>query len=298
MLIAISFVVSITLWLVFKLSGTYQTTIEYPCKITNIPNEVRIKDPFIGMITLKVEGQGNTLTSEWFKWKKDTLGIKYNRAFRAGYVLPRDYISAFQYFPTNLRILKVMEDTLYLQIQSLKFKKVPVVSQVEVQLLPDFKLFSKPIISPDSVSVYGNEGELAKIQSWKTQIAHIKQQIGKNYWDIEMEKNAKFTILPEKVRFDISPERYTEVNLFIPIVISDIPSNIAVKLEDSMLRPTCIIPLSLFEKYTQQNWEYPLPYRLLDNELPLIPNYDFLPSDVIVTSPIREIKYSLRQKNQ
>lgn len=286
MITALSVILSFTLWAMIKLNENYTTTLDFPCKIIHIPKDLRLESTILPKISFRVRGKGSDLFWEYWKWHKDTLALKYQSDINKGFFNLVNRQNAFLHFPQDLQIITILEDSLTIKpLQTASFKKVPVKANVKINLAEGYALFSSPTLSPDSVIIYGNKADLAKITECSTQaveIFNIKDSIIK---DLDLKTNTVFTVSNPIIHYKIYTEKYTEIEPEVKIVINDAPYDTKVKFYPETLHPHCKIPLSQYEKWITQSWTWAISFQNLSHTSVLIPNFSFFPPEIQVIPP-------------
>lgn len=286
MITALSVILSFTLWAMIKLNENYTTTLNLPCKIIHIPKDLRLESTIIPEISFRVRGKGSDLFWEYWKWHKDTLAIKYQNDINKGFLNLANRQNAFIHFPQELQIITILEDSLTIKpLQTASFKKVPVKAYVKTNLAEGYAIFSSPTLSPDSVIIYGNKADLAKITECKTEAVEIFDIKDSIIQQLYIKTNSVFTVSNSKITYKTYAQKYTEIEPEVKIVINDAPYDTKIKFYPEILRPHCKIPLSQYEKWINQSWIWYIPYQNISKESILIPNFSFFPAEVQVIPP-------------
>lgn len=293
--LTISVIIAIILWAMLKLKNDYQTIFAFPCKIVNLPAGVQLQSVVIPMIHFRVRGEGNALLSASHPWNKDTLSLKYDHVFKRGWFEPNDYLNNFQNLPSNIKVERAIEDSISLHFVANTSKKVPIISQLNIDLAENYHLFTQPELKPDSIILYGDANILKNIKNWKT-VSYGTPEINKMMvLETPLEKKEGIVCERKSISIKVSPELFTEVQLQIPIQVKDLPPNVAVVFQPTNLNPRCIVPFSEYDKLKQAGFVYLISYDSLQNKSSFIPNYAFLPSHVQVAPiSIQEVNYTIR----
>jgi hypothetical protein len=289
----LSIILSLVLWAILKLNNYYFTTLSYPCKITNVPTSVLLQSNVLPNIVFSVKAKGSVLFGEYWKWHKDTLELKYQNSFDKGLVILSPNKYAFSHFPEDIEIVDIQENTIPIYLlPSSATKRVPIRNQVNVKLAEGFAIFNEPILSPDSVDIYGTNENIAKIEAILTESKEIYLKDSKATIEVKLKTNSVFRVSDTFTKITFSPEKYTEISPQVKIEINDLPANKSVKLFPDMLNPKCKVPISEYDKWVNQTWIWKIPYQKLAHNEVIIPNFDFFPPSIQYhTCETKEIHY-------
>ncbi|MFN0201130.1 MAG: hypothetical protein ACKVTZ_06390 [Bacteroidia bacterium] len=288
-MVVLSFLLAFGLWASLKLNQSYHTTLEYPCKIYKIPENVYVSRQVIPKLTFYVEGLGNQLLLANFR-SKDTLLLRYDERFSQGVVNLRQSLQNFEGLPDGVRLLKTEEDTLHIQTDQLKAKKVPVVLDADIRLAKTYQLEGSPKIEPDSVWVYVTASLKQAPAMVKTK-HFVTPELYQTYQTkLALECPAACLLSTKKVSVNFLPKSYTEIKLFIPILVENLPEKVAIKwnADYSAGKPCiiirCLVPFNEYEPLQKKAYAYPISYTHLLLHKNLIPEITFLPNTTKIIS--------------
>lgn len=297
-LMTLSLVLSVSLWFVIILGKDYQTVLKFHCRITSIPPSVVVTNTLISDVAFNVKSRGTNLFWYWLNPSRDTIMLKYQNYFSAGYILPKEHKDDFSALPGNIQILNVIADTLKLSVFSNEFlKKVALKPDILINLSPTVRLFKPLRIVPDSVMIYASTAEqIAGLTFWKTE-SLVTPELNDSTVFYVRTQSASFKTVPDLIKVTIIPEKYSAIRLGIPLTVTDIPDGKIVKLTPSVLKPNCVVPLSKYEQVVNTRIEWKIPFNELNEHKPLIPDYKFLPDYIQVVPPLEEdVKYIIQSE--
>ena len=278
-----SFVLAFVLWLVVTLQGNYQVVVSMPLRITGIPNEMDLYHPDPPMLHLNIGAEGLEVMGKWLNPRKDTIRIPYQQVFATGYLLPRNQLLSVRNTLRPIQLLEVVgPDTLFFEVEKKSTKKVPLYSQVELNLKSGFLMENPPGLTPDSVQLAGPAHVLDTIYEWYTAAIQTPRIAEAQTLDIPVMDTAKqVSVFPKETKMTVSPEPYTQTQLNIRIEIFDIPENTDVRLVDETVSVACLVPVHEYESIVAQSFTYRLSFSSLIQEGPfIIPKFTFLPKYV------------------
>lgn len=250
----ISLLIATSLWFLNALSKDYSTTISYPVKFINPPENrfLAVKTPT--KLELDIDGQGFTLLR--FKLlglaplSLDINEITKNLESNSGNyrVMSQNLISKITgQLNSDIKITHINPEVLEIVLDSLVSKTVPVELDINADFEPQFDLKSPIETIPNEVKITGPATVLDNITVVKTKVNILNKLNSSIKQDIELIHPEKTTILPEKVSLIIDIEKYTEKELKIPIEVLNKPKNTRIKLFPSEAKVVFQIGLSKFE---------------------------------------------------
>lgn len=294
-ILMISFFLASFLWLLVQLNDPYETQVPVAVKIEEIPPEIQLSPNVFPQVMVTVEGLGGDLLSYLIKLQRDTVRIPYNKEVEAGYLITRNHLSAFrQPFSTVRMTGMVTPDSLRISSDRKVRKKVPLRSQVEIQMAPHYLLERNPELSPDSVTLIGPQPMLDTIQEWYTKALRSDRISTPETMQVGLVDTLEGLVLqPQTARLTVYPRRYTQAELTFPLSVVDVPEGKTVRLLHKTLEVTCLVPLDEYESLIERPHQMELSYLLLNPDVPfIIPDLSFLPSHVkVLTQTPSRIPY-------
>jgi len=203
-----------SLWLVIRLSGTYNSGVHLRLHYVNVPKNSVLMQPLDTVVTIKLKAQGfKILSLELFSTPKP-LYIDLSK------LKPQKTSGVYHYrLDLNNLAALVMEmndiqteftgfepDSIHFTAEPLIFKKVPVVPVTNLQVEKGFETDSPVTIQPDSVVISGTANQLRDIFAVKTMDVSLKKLNKTREEKVEIQKpfNGKVNVNPEKVNLTIT----------------------------------------------------------------------------------------------
>lgn len=273
----ICLLIATALWFLNALSKVYTTTISYPVKFTNPPENRFLADKSTTKLDLEIEGQGFTLLR--FKLlsyapltldiKELTKNIKSNSGSYT--ITTRNLITTLEEkLNDEVSVTNVSPDVLDIVLDSLATKTVPVLLDIKVDFETQFNLKSQIKTIPNKVKITGPATVLDKISEVKTKV-NISAKLNSDVkQEIDLIHPEKTTISPEKVNLIIEVEKYTEKELKIPIEILHKPEKARIKLFPSELKLVFTVGLSRFENTKASDFGAYVDYNSIENNINIL----------------------------
>lgn len=300
LLFSVFLLISVFIWLLNTLGGNFTSEIEYPLIYTDLPEDRVFVGDLPENLDLKINAGGYALLRYKISRKPVPISFKVssytmNRTGRdstRAYILTRylkDQISG--QIPDELEVLEIRPDTLHFQFAKRITKILPVKADLLFNLEKQFTTKNGVVLVPDSVTVSGPDVILDTLSFISTE--HVELELlRKNYSDkIRLKKIGGVEYSSSRVDCNIELEKYTEVQLNIPIDIIGIPDTLVMQTFPSKVKMTCNVGLSKYEWVSNNVFRAVVDYSEMDegdNELEVsiqnIPsfllNYDYYPKTV------------------
>lgn len=235
---AISFtfflLLSLVFWFLNALGKEYTTEIEYPVRFTNLPDN----QAFIGKVPtkakLKVSGLGFTLLQYKYSYYLlpfliDLQAYKPIHLKGGGehdfFIRSQELAAQFaNHLGSELKLNSIMPDTLFLSLDHLERKKIPVLLHSKVTCKRQFMQVNRPIAIPDSIEIFGPRSVLDTLLYVKTKHVDFPNVSSSFSQEINLEPNNNVKYSKNTVKVFISVEKFTEAKIRLPIRIMNAPN--------------------------------------------------------------------------
>lgn len=249
--------ISVFIWFLNALSNNYTSVIEYPLTYSDFPEDRVLVGELPEHLELRINAHGYAILRYKtfrkpvpisFKVSAYSLNKPGEDSSRA-YILTRymkDQVS--RQLPAELQLLEIKPDTLKFQFARKVSRMVKIVPDFRYQVDKQFTLKDGIRLVPDSVEVTGPDIILDTLHYVYT----LKSDLGlisRNYSDkVKLERVPGLEYGRSKVDCSLELERFTEVQLSIPIEVLNLPDTITLQTFPSRVKLTCKVGLSKFER--------------------------------------------------
>ncbi len=257
LLFSVFLFVSVFIWFLNALSKNYTTVINYPLEYTEMPEDRVFVGTLPRQLELTVNSDGYTIMRYKVFRKPVPINFKVS-AFnlnRPGQDSSRAYIItrylkdqvALQ-LPAELQLLEIKPDTLHFQFAGRVSKQVPVIPDFRYEVDNQFTILDGISVEPGSVMVTGPDlilDTLEKVYTEKKELGLISRDYSdrvrlRSYNGLEYDRS--------RVLCTIELERFTEIQLSIPVEVIHQPDSISLQTFPSRIKFTCIVGLSKYER--------------------------------------------------
>ena len=212
-------------------------------------------------ITLDISGSGFELlrTLSWETPPPVTIDLKGHRLKHRNSIatadIEKDLLTQLHLFDNQK--ISFTEDSVVFFVNARNSKKVKVdISDLRFEFHSQYGIYNNPVITPDSVTFYGDSGSLAQID--KIGVVH------KTISDISSDSTYTVDLQPiwkqysdvypsaKKVKIRLSAERYTEVSYSLPIEFLSHDTAVHARLYPATAEITCKVALKDYKRITSE----------------------------------------------
>jgi hypothetical protein len=300
LLFSVFLLISIFIWLLNALSEDYTSEIEYPLVYTDFPEGKVFVGELPEHLDLRINAIGYAILRYKLFRKPVPISFKVS-AFnlnRPGQDSSRAYIltrylnpQIARQLPSELQLLEVKPDTLHFQFASRISRMVRIRPDFRFEVDNQFTLVDGVVLEPDSVEVTGPDIILDTLQAVYTVVSELGH-LTRNYSDkvrLRRIKDLEYSL--SRVNSTIELERFTEVQLSVPVEVINLPDTIAMQTFPSRVKLTCNVGLSKYDRMDGTQFRAVVDYSdiderttVLDVTMQNVPvyliSYDYYPKSV------------------
>lgn len=239
-------------WLLVSLSEVRNFTIKVPVGYVGY-NDAQYAVTYVDTsLYLNVDMNGFEAVARKFRHSKQGITIDVSSDVRLskaiGVAAVLDTIAPQLKIRANRQISSA-KDSLRLVLKPLMYKPFcPDLSKVDFKFADQYGLNGAPIVSPDTVFLYGSEESLSKITGLQLQPATFTNITDSDTYELLLEPvwEQFDDVRPsvDRVKVFVPISSFTELTIEIPIVINGADSSLNVKLYPSQVVATVWVPQS------------------------------------------------------
>lgn len=274
--------ISFFFWCMTKLSKEYDAIISYPVTYKNLPYRKIFYEAPVKKMDFYVRATGYRLLKEKINSKKISIDLRYIHKKNKNnfYVLLKGKNKEIQLqMDASVKFRQIMQDTLFLALATKKFKKIPLISDYDLQYKSGYNLSKSLKMKPDSVLVSGPENQVDKIQFLKLETL-VLRNISEN---IDVKVRIKTPKALDKISYSnkyISVsgkvEKFTEDSFEVPFKIEGLDSDLKITTYPKMVKVTYQVGLSNYSKITAKNFKVICNYNMSK-----LNNYSYLTPELV-----------------
>ena len=219
-------------WISVNLGNTFQTIIDVPVHIENLPANKAISSLLPTIIKLKIQGSGWQILNTKLSPNLQCL-IDFHHITAKDTLITNKKLLEYSNISKDILVLETYPETLFVRLDEMISKKVPIVPVVDIQYRTGFGIVGKIKTNPDSVTLSGAKFLLQKITQWKTkplllEDVFIPIQAGVELSDT-LSLQIQKTLTTATISFDVQSIAEKKIEN-IPVEVLQIPDNRTVVL--------------------------------------------------------------------
>ncbi|WP_088322827.1 CdaR family protein [Polaribacter tangerinus] len=289
---------STLIWLLITLSKQYTITTNLPIIYKGIPKSKIVQEIPEKELEVNLSGTGFKIARLKIFYKEVVIDAKNVKRKHKNdyYILAKNQLNSIQkQLPKDIVLKSIGKDSLFLNLGNLVSKKVPIVSSLNLNFKIGYDLVAPISIKPDSITIYGPESYVSKLESLPIlplKIENISSDFSKKT-TLKYSKEIKNLKFSEKVvTVSGKVKQFTEGKLQIPYKIINKPKDIQISTLSNKVTVMYVVALSDFNKINEtsflvdcdfefaqsNNLNYLIPK--LKNISPLIKSYKIIPNKI------------------
>ena len=166
-MIIVAIVFSIILWGTISLSEDYYSNIEIPLRLTDFPDGYTIASEIPEMMTIKLKGSG---------WKLFSLNVGQDVSYNVSVnddsglinLTLLEYLTDNRWVISELEVIDIIPSSLSISVERIIEKKVPIVSNLNLDFKAGYGLATNIELNPDSVLVSGPVSVIKNLPALRT----------------------------------------------------------------------------------------------------------------------------------
>lgn len=240
---SIAFFMSVCLWFIVNLSRDFNVTIQVPIQVASISDDEVISSDVPETASVNVSGEGWNIISVYNNPPRVLVTAQSQQINLSEQM--RNQIGAF----SDLNIIQVQPSQINVQTEQKVTKRVPIVSNVQMNMRGQFGLLHEPQITPDSVTISGTASAIESVTEWPTaelQIDDVNSDIQQN---VELQQpETRLSLELESVNFQAQIAEFTEAEVRVPIRTRNLPAGRAVTYNPSSITVLFDVPIDQYSE--------------------------------------------------
>jgi len=264
-------VLSAMFWFLTQLEEVYVTSISYPVKYQDMPEDKIVVGNLPDQIDLEVRGQGFQLLEYKFSNALNPL-ILHLDAYNIqeeNSDTPRHFIVTQKATPRisqqlsqEVEILNITPDTLFFEFAEKISRRVPVRPNITYDFAKQMMLKGDIQIEPDSVNISGPSSVLDTIDQIHTQSRSFQNLQKTVRATLVLQKpHEQLELSTQQVNLTIPIEQYTEGEVGREIVVENVPDSLIVRTFPKSVTITYLVGLSRYEQVIPELFKAVVDYR-------------------------------------
>lgn len=247
------FVFTSALWLLIKLSESHNATLSFEIKYVSVPEDkILLGDPD-NFLNVAVKGGGYAILKHRFFNKKIELDVSRAELLNGNYKLTAQYLEAAvkEQLDKNLSFQSLQVNTIALNLGKNSKRKIPVLPDIDFSFERDFDIYGALEVNPDSITVNGPENlvdTLTVLRTNKIVMTDVNSDINIQAGLFINKALQEVSFSTKQVIIRAQVVRFTEKILEVPVIVTNKPENLSIRLFPESLKIRCKGSLSDLKK--------------------------------------------------
>lgn len=278
LLFSIFLLISATIWLLNALSKNYTAVINYPLVYSDFPEDKVFVGELPEHLELRINSHGYALLR--YKMFRKPVPISFSVS---SFNLSRDVDNSSDYIltrylrdqiarqlPSELQLLEISPDTLQFRFADKLTRKVEIRPDFNYSIVKQFTIKDKIQLSPDSVEVSGPDLILDTLEFVLTEHLDLGE-LTRNYSaKVRLNKQADLSYSVSRVSCSIELERFTELQVTVPIEVLNLPDSILLQTFPPTITLNCKVGLSKYDWIENYPFRAVVDFEKIEERVPTL----------------------------
>ncbi len=261
-------VLSTIFWFLNQLEEEYLTEISLPVRYTDFPRDKILVNDLPKHFELRIRAHGYKLLEYKISNKFLPYSINVNSLTVRTHTRTGKFFAETRLLKNNiedqisseLEIVSIQPDTLHFDFAERIFKKVPVVSDLNIEPATQFMIRENAKFTPDSILISGAQPIIDTINCVYTKRIDFKE-LKKNLEDeIDLKEINNVVYSEDEVDVNVSIEKFTEGSHKIKLNVINVPDSLIIRTFPKEITVKYFVALSDYEKVLPQLFEAVVDY--------------------------------------
>ena len=167
---------------------------------------------------------------------------------------------------SELQVISIQPDTVEFSLSGSIKKKIKVVARLDIKLEKQYLLKENPSCIPDSIIVSGPSSIIDTLTTVTTKTESVNKLSNAIVLNLPMEKYEKLSFDKETITVKLTPEKYTEASIKVPIKVINLPYGLKLKTFPHEANLVFNIPLSDYNKLSSNLFNVVVNYKELGDK--------------------------------
>jgi YbbR domain-containing protein len=259
------------IWLLIELSKTYTSSAIFKVEYKNLPSDKLLQIKPVSKIDVAIKAPGFNLLKYKVKQQKlsfDLSNLAKNK--NSYFLLPNTQLSSLNTQLTGeTELLRVLKDTIFIEVGKNITKKIPVNPKIEIQFKLGYNFIKKLKVSPDSILISGPEKFIDSIKEISTDILkmnEVYESIDEELSLVLPKKAKNVTLSINKIKIKGEVDKFTEGRFVVPVTFINQPPELKVNPFPKDIEVTYQVGLSNFGKINENSFLIVFDYNQYKND--------------------------------
>lgn len=280
-------------WMVSRLSETYTGEVLVKASFIKIPDSLILIRESHEAIPVRIQANGFQMLRYNWSPKKVALNVNGVRLVGNRYYLPEETLrnQLRGQFSAKSTLLGLEQDTLFVNLQRLKSKTVPVRAILNLDLAQNYMLEGSPVIEPEQIRLLGPAEEIDTISELTTlplKLQNINADFSQKIELVAASRLGRTHFSEEHVTVSGRVFRFSEILVQVPISVINLPENMVIKTFPPAVEVLCRGRVEAIKNLTAEGFKVEADYSAPDPETGQLQLVLSGFPDVVKTAVLRE----------
>lgn len=232
--VVLSILGATTFWFFNAMNKSYDTRVDYPLSYTFAEDSVVVMEPLAKQIKIDVTSGGWNLIRKTLRINATPINIPLDNPTEIKFLTRSSLIPMISDQLDGLRLIYVVTDTLFFDIEEKVTKKLPVyIDSISIPLSQSYRMISSIYCNVDSALVSGPKSTMSEMPEY-VQLDFSNMSIDGNF-DEELDYfvGEHVKVQPSEARVKFLVAKYLAREISIPIELLDFPEDSSAYLADN-----------------------------------------------------------------
>ena len=248
--------VSASFWLLNALRDDYVASFDVPVRFVNVPENQVLVQTDDQAIQIKVKGSGFSILRQYLSSSFTPPSFDVSRLRRPSnddngqaFLLTQEQYNHFSgQLYLGMELVDLSPDTIFVGVQNLETRKVPVIFNGDIQLEKQFLLSGPVVFDPDSVEVTGPESLIDTLLAVPTKYMVYEKVRDSLKQNVSLLHPGGLRLSNKSTSMLIPVEPFSESSIMVPIHVIGLADSLRGKTFPSEVKVTFRTGISKFEK--------------------------------------------------
>lgn len=262
-------------WFLNALSKDYSTIVSYPVNYINFPEDKILVKDLPDKLFLEVKGGGFALLRHKIGTAFQPINLnvshqinnKEGRNNMLNFTMhmnsPKTSNNISRQLNKDIRLIKIIPDTIGLHFSNIIQKKVPVNPKVDITFANQFSLNGSITTEPDSIIASGPSNIIDTLKNVSSSLITFSDLDRSTKRNTSLEKISKVSFSNKRVVVKIPVDRYTEATQNVEIISLNTPDSLNVRLFPAEIKINYRVGLSNFNKVSAKDFKITVDFKNL-----------------------------------
>lgn len=258
-------------WFVSNLSESYTSNATFDLKFKGIPEDKMLLGASQEKLEVKLEALGFQFFRFNFNNKTVTIDLaKVQKQGERYFIVPNQYQQQIEkQLSSSMRLLQIVEDTIFFDFQEVTTKELPVKPIIEMNFDQNYFLDGVVEVAPPTISITGPANEvngILELMTLKIELDDLTSDFSKTVFVVKPDSMFNTRFSEDKVSISGKVSKFSEKIIEVPIQVLNLPENMSIRTFPDEIKVLCKAKMSDLKNLSAADFTVIADYQEVDNE--------------------------------